>query len=1202
MRWAIGTLVVVLGTALFAAVGAYLYMNSESGRDSLVRLLSENLSSAGTVVRIERLSGNLPQQIDLRGIVVNDADGEWLRLDNVRIEWRPLELIKGRLHITQAAFSKVLVSRPPLAEDAPPQDAFTWPDLPFSVALDMVSLTDLTLAEPILGQALTLRATGTTALAADGGVHTRFSAERSDGAPGTASLEARFNPARQTLDIEADMHAPDGGALAGAFDIPGVALKLSGSGPLQDWHAEFEAHSGDAAKLIAKIRLQAGDNRYRFSISGDADIALLLGAPFRELATNGVSFALDGSLPELTRLNLTSVRLASDAATLQLEGRISTADIDLKAGLRVADRGSAWLQKHTGYLSARDLKLNARASGPLLQPLIHVELEAASFSTPEVASTAGATGSFDLSIDQPFTHGGLPATVIGSGKISGVNTKQADLRRLLAEPLNWSFEAKLSESIEILEIIAAEVSTGAAGLTASGRIGLVAETDTGSTHDPATSLDVSATLPDVTLFDAMTEFVQGGAARIHAKIETNDFAAGFTASVDAALDQLRFGDPVADALIGQNLRAHTDLSVDHLGALRASQLSATSDAVKLNGEWALSSDRETVHAKYKIELDSITGLLPSAASGSVSIDGSARGETANPSLTAAAAFRDISIAGLAAASGRIDIEVAEIASNPSGRVRADIDHSVIGTVKAETVFHIPNFDGIELTAIELTAGGTSVTGELRAPLSEGAVQGRISGRVDEFSQWSAAAGHDLSGTTTFDLVLDEIEDVQNAHANLQLSGAGIQIDESQYISVGDAALAMQISDPLGTPRGKLQLNAHNAKLGGIHLDRLSLDVAAESPDRASVDLTLAGNLPAALQVAANGTVSRRQAGLAATLNKFNAQIGDNMVRMDDSTTLVVTPELLSIDDLSLIVGEGRLRVNADIASDAIDADIELSNLPLSLLELAYADAQVAGAVSGAARLRGKASAPSGDLELSFDDIRQKVPWARQLPALSGAVQGDWRDSQLTLAGKVTGIGEAGLEWTTSLPLALAAGSLTPLFTPTEPVSVRASWRGPIEPLLRLLPSDEHNLSGLAELDIEVGGSLESPRANGSLTLEQGMYEYYPHRNRAQGPCPCGWNLTAGNLRPRPPPPTAATGVFGLKGPWRCNRPRRCRLTSALSWTKQPWFAWTNSPPARAASLLLPALWRTFGSAVSWSPIRWKHGFWEALHRGWWKST
>ena len=220
LRWTIATLTALIGSIAVLVLGAYFYMQTDTGRVQLAALLAAELSGNGTTVGIDRISGNLVQRFGLHGLTVEDLNGEWFRADTVHLEWRPFELIDGRLHVTHLVVSDVFVSRQPEFSAYAVPERVQWPQLPFSVDLDMVELEQVTLAPIILGQPLTIDAMGKSSLAADGIVVTSLRAQRVDGKSGIAALEAHFDPSRKQLQLKVEADAPTGGALSTAFDLP----------------------------------------------------------------------------------------------------------------------------------------------------------------------------------------------------------------------------------------------------------------------------------------------------------------------------------------------------------------------------------------------------------------------------------------------------------------------------------------------------------------------------------------------------------------------------------------------------------------------------------------------------------------------------------------------------------------------------------------------------------------------------------------------------------------------------------------------------------------------------------------------------------------------------------------------------------------------------------------------------------------------
>ncbi|TFH50906.1 MAG: hypothetical protein E4H01_01200, partial [Lysobacterales bacterium] len=114
LRWTcIGAAVAacVLGLALLSG---YVLLQSEAGRARLVEILNRHLSSPGaTQVRIGRLQGALPGQIELHDLSVADGAGVWLRLDYIAATWRPVALLAGTLSVSKLDAAGLMVFRRP---------------------------------------------------------------------------------------------------------------------------------------------------------------------------------------------------------------------------------------------------------------------------------------------------------------------------------------------------------------------------------------------------------------------------------------------------------------------------------------------------------------------------------------------------------------------------------------------------------------------------------------------------------------------------------------------------------------------------------------------------------------------------------------------------------------------------------------------------------------------------------------------------------------------------------------------------------------------------------------------------------------------------------------------------------------------------------------------------------------------------------
>jgi|GEM_PF-3178889 len=1091
LKRALATLTAFIGSVAVLIFGAYFYVQTDSGRVQLAALLADQLSGDGTTVGIDRISGNLFQRFGLQGLTVEDLNGEWFRTDTVQLEWRPFELIDGRLHITRLVVSDVFVSRQPeFSTDSAPEEV-QWPRMPFSVDLDAVELNQVTLAQPILGQSLTIDAAGNLSLAADGIVLTSLRAQRVDGESGFAALEARFEPSGKHLQLKVEADAPVGGVLSTAFDLPGLAIRLSGAGPVGDWRGTLQASSGDAARVEADLGFKIEGETYRFNATGNADVALLADARLNGLVEGGIKFTLDVASLDLESLDVAGVRIESGAVTARLSGTVSTTDIDLTAALRFSEKGSTWLRSRVDGLTVSDLEATVQAHGALLQPEVEIKLGASmvdiGYQSEASVSSQDAAATFNISFGAPLTRGGLPATIHGNGNTEIVAIDDTALTDLLAGKLNWAVDATVEPGIQGLRVVYARIENTSAMVTASGYLDLNVD---GSEQAQYLRFDTTATVPDIARFGSLLDAMQGGSAQIHTSIQSNGLDAGFTASIDGTFDRLELGSSMVNTLVHPALSVHAEVLLDDQGAVSVRSLTASSEVAQLSGALELSADLQTLHAEYQLQLDRLSGLLPMDTQGYLTIKGSAKGPVSDPAIGATVALFDIVVGAVEVGSGVIELEVDKTVSSPSGRLIATIDQPLADRVNAATRFEVKEWDELELRDIAITANGSSVEGALRIPFTGAPMNGTISGNIGELDRWSKVAGLDLSGNASFEITASTQDDEQTLGTSARIEQATVSIDPSQRIVVRDVELKSLVLDPFGSTRGTLMLQAGQLQSMSVLLQPFSLNIDAQDLDHAAFVLSLEGQIPAMLKLNARGDMTRRSGEIKMILNEMNGGLSDFPLHLDGPATLTLGNQSASVDNLSLAVARGYVRAQGSTAPGIIHAEVAWDQIPLSLLDLLDPGAGLVGTLAGNLQLSGSRIDPSGKLSLKIADLQQNSPAGRKLPKLNGSMRGDWKGGRLQLGGSATGFSEAGLKLDADVPMRFADNSLTPLLPSTEPLSARASWHGPIEPLVRLMDFDEHDLSGIADLDVELVGTLDSPKAKGTVKLEQGVYEHH----------------------------------------------------------------------------------------------------------------
>lgn len=242
-----------------------------------------------------------------------------------------------------------------------------------------------------------------------------------------------------------------------------------------------------------------------------------------------------------------------------------------------------------------------------------------------------------------------------------------------------------------------------------------------------------------------------------------------------------------------------------------------------------------------------------------------------------------------------------------------------------------------------------------------------------------------------------------------------------------------------------------------------------------------------------------------TLNSFSGRYpnSDLAARLQQPATLAFADgiEVRGLD-LSLQPG-GSLKADAVIRPGALKAQADLVDLPLAAINQIASTTLPPGKLEAHLACQNQRGGPQGDLSLALrldnppggsgtrnspdtPDVSLNASLTRAQGRLW--LQGSGAFALLDVAQTQTA--QAGGETpplTFQIPLQLNADGL-PLPDAAGPLRAALAWTGKIAPLWSLLPMPDQDLSGLASLNVSVGGSLNAPSFNGGAYLASGRYE------------------------------------------------------------------------------------------------------------------
>ena len=317
--------------ALIAAV-AFLPLPLAAQDDStfLSRMIEDSLSDAGREVRVIGFEGALSSRARVAEITIADADGIWLSLRGVELDWRRAALLSRRIEVNSLTAAEIDLPRLPVGEPGAPSpeaQVFSLPELPVSVQIGTIEAARVTLGAPVLGVEAVVRLEGAADLAGGEG-HARLAVERIDGMEGQVAFEGAFSNITRVLALDLGLVEAPGGIASGLIGLPGepaLDLAISGEGPVSDFAADIRLASDGQERLTGRVGLNADRDAegevtgHFFAADLSGDVAPLFMPEYRDFFGDDLSLRAAGRRSANGALNLTELRLAAER--ILLEGR-----------------------------------------------------------------------------------------------------------------------------------------------------------------------------------------------------------------------------------------------------------------------------------------------------------------------------------------------------------------------------------------------------------------------------------------------------------------------------------------------------------------------------------------------------------------------------------------------------------------------------------------------------------------------------------------------------------------------------------------------------------------------------------------------------------------------------------------------------------------------------------------------------------------
>lgn len=750
----------------------------DDDRGRLIQFLETQLSAGDNrQVRIDGFRGALSSEAELDRLSVSDADGEWLVLENARLNWRRAALLSGALEVDALTAERLTILRPPLPPEGPDLPApeatpFSLPDLPVSITIGELAIGEVALGAPIIGRPASLSVTGRAELA-NGSGNANLELNRLDGPSGNFTLDAAFANETRVLGIDLLLDEATGGLAAEILNLPGapaLRLEVAGEGPLNDIEVALSLATDNVERVGGTVQSAMMDDAegQRITLDIAGDLRRLMDAQYRpffgeESALSAMVERDDQGATELRdlRLSTASILLEGDV-NLDAQSRLVFVDVDGR--ISTPDGGSQIQLPVSGDVTLRSADLSAAFDAEMGEAFSLT----AEIDTLNVADFAMGAARLEATgqITPSATGIGSVAAELDVALTQLAHTDPA-LNTALGSSLSFNGDAAWSEGAPFT---LQDMNVTAGNLSAEGEVSVGLEDST----LPVT-FDLTAQIADLSRFSALSGQTLSGALNADLNGRAEALSGAFDISLTGSAQDLR-ADPVLppELLVGET-RLDLEASRDGTGTrIENLTLVGTQIAVQVAGD--VSSDGGALAATGRLE---DVGLFTEALSGPAAI---------TAEVTSAAQGWDID-ATLDGPQG-IDAEVTGLVGLPDG----GIDVNATARLTDLGVFTTALRGPASVTAdIVSAAQGFDVDADLRGPggIAAGAngLVGLPDGRVDLSTSGTAPlqlvnrfiAPRSVRGQLGFDLAMRGAPGLNTLSGQLTTTGARVVSPAEQFV-------------------------------------------------------------------------------------------------------------------------------------------------------------------------------------------------------------------------------------------------------------------------------------------------------------------------------------------------------------------------------------------------------------------------------------
>lgn len=1041
-------ILLVAGLAL-VLVSTLASRGADDDKGVVANLLSRALSTPSAGVSIGSVEGALSSDSTIRDISLSDRDGVWLQVDKARLSWSRSALLFRKLEVDKLDIGTIKILRRPIPVDQPGSTSKEpiLPELPLKIEIKDFSLGELALGETVVGVAARVSATGAATLGKPSeGLNLRFDARRLDAA---GTLMARLNlvPQTEKLDLKLGVDEPANGVVANALNVPGlppVKLDLNGSGTLDAFVARliFDAGASIGADGTAQLRRQGTTRRLALDMKARIEGLLpSVAAPIFSGTTqlNGnIDFADSGAI------TIAPVSVMSETARLDIQGGLSADQI---ANLTISARALRNAGDKTAAASTEIGKLvfDATVTGPIMGPTIDATLEAQNVVAPQ-GKVAKVSAKFNASPSGDVLEKTTSIPFTADAQANGLIPNDPALARALGDTLTLTLAGSLRDGIADLQT--AKLRTPTADVRFTGRAG-------GTVLQGKLAADAR----DLSRFGGLASLQLRGVLGITADLTGVPNEGRFAATVEGQVTHFGTGIAAVDGLAAGRLGLNGNISKlprsgYGFGDLRLTGAHATA---RLDGQATV----ERANIDVRISIPDLK-RADTRLSGRAEMIGKLTGTVDHPDAHASITVTDARALGRPVP--RLVLQTTATDLTGMLDARATLTGTVDGKPAQGALRLAKQANGNwRLDDLDLRVGSVTLQGDV-ALTANRLAEGRLTidaGNIDDLSPLLLTK---MAGQLHADTTLSIVDGGQNGSLSAQARGVKFGTSALDRLSA-----KIRVTDAYRRPIIDGNAAIDRARIAGESFSQVRL--IAEGAAQASTITLTAKARDFALDAGGRLVAANN---IRLELSTLTAQRGKRRLTLTRPTVLTLLDDGVDIRALTMTLDGGRLSVNGR-AGKTLDLTVNAQSVPLSIADVIVPKLGLSGTLNAEARIGGTTQAPTGNWKLRVDNLLMPQTRNAGLPVLNINASGKLAERRSTIDGTIGANGAGSIRVHGAIPLR------------GDGLDLQARGKINIGVANRLLSQAGRHITGAADIDFRIAGSLTHPTVDGAAALSGAGY-------------------------------------------------------------------------------------------------------------------